>query len=200
MFEINNLKNIKKNNLCLEIINFYKDPDSICNLLNNKKPYIHKWGEKNSLNTIDFLDCRHYFISKNFKKTEKKIYKFLKQNEKNAKGEVITNFTKFSNVKDNFKKNYWWPHTDDSLYNCIIYLNKEPCDGTNIYVQLKDNENNEDTEHSNPWQNKKNYKIIQNIKPEYNKLVIFRACLHHGLAYNENKFNDRFRKNQVIFV
>lgn len=197
MFEINSLDNIKQNNLCLEMTNFYKDPDSICNLLNDKKPHIHKWGEKNSLNTIDFLDCRHEFFSESFRKTEKKIYKFLKENEENAKGKVLTNFTKFFNIKNNFKKNYWWPHTDNSLYNCIIYLNKDPCDGTNIYIQLK---NNEEKEHSKPWQNKKNYKIIQNIKSKYNKLVIFRSCLHHGLAYNNNNFIKKFRKNQVIFI
>ncbi len=41
---------------------------------------------------------------------------------------------------------------------------------------------------------------MQNIKSEYNKLVIFRSNLFHGLAYNEHKFQNIFRKNQVIFI
>lgn len=197
IFEINDLKNLKKNNFCFEMNNFYKNPDAVCNFINQKRPYIHKWGEKNSLNTINFFDCRHEFISNEFKKTEKKIYKFLKQNTKNAKGLVLTNFIKVFKNKNNFKDNFWWPHVDNNLYNCIIYLNKNPCDGTNIYSRVGLNEG---TEHSNPWQNKNKYILLQNIKSSFNKLVIFRSCLYHGMAYNSNKFFKNFRKNQIIFI
>ena len=78
--------------------NFYKNPDEVCNLLNEKRPYIHKWYEKNSLNTIDFIECRHEFLSRDFKKTEKKLYDYLNVDSKNIKGEVITNFIKFINI------------------------------------------------------------------------------------------------------
>ena len=43
----------------------------IRDILNKERPYIHKWEEKNSLNTVDFIDCRHNFISNEFKETEK---------------------------------------------------------------------------------------------------------------------------------
>ncbi len=197
MFEINNLQQLSKNNFCYEMKNFYKNPDEVCDILHKEKPYIHKWEEKNSLNTVDFIDCRHNFISNEFKETEKKIYKFLKKDDQHVQGLVTTNFIKFFNLKDEYKNNFWWPHTDDQSYNCIIYLNKDGCDGTNIYAQLKENQG---TEHSNPWQRKDKYKLMQNIKSEYNKLVIFRSNLFHGLAYNEHKFHDKFRKNQVIFI
>jgi hypothetical protein len=196
IFEINNLNNLKKNNFCLEMTNFYKTPDAVCELLANKSPYVHKWGEKNSLNTIDFFDFRHKFISEDFKKTEIKIYKYLNRNIMNAEGLITTNLIKILK-KNNFKDNYWWPHTDANLYNCIIYLNKKPCDGTNIYLQKQKNKSGE---HYNPWESKNKYLLLQNIKAEYNKLVIFRSSLHHGMAYNSNKFNRTFRKNQVIFV
>lgn len=197
MFEINSLKNIKKNNFIFEMKNFYKNPDAVCDFLNKQNPYVHKWGEKNSLNTINFIDCRHKFINKEFQKTEIKIYKFLNRNIINAKGLVLTNFTKFFKDKNNFRDNYWWPHTDNNLYNCLIYLNKKPCDGTNIYLQIKENQ---EDEHVNPWQKKTNYILLQNIKSEYNKIVIFRSCLHHGMAYDTDKFSNKFRKNQVIFI
>jgi len=197
IFEINDLKNLQKNNFCLEMKNFYKNPDAVCKLLNKKNPVIHKWGEDNSLNTNKFIDCRHIFYSNEFKQTEEKIFKILNINSDNAKGLILTNFIKFINMDNQYKDNYWWPHTDVSQYNCIIYLNKEPCDGTNIYSQIQKNEG---TEHSKPWQSKNKYVLLQNIKAEYNKLVIFKSVLWHGMAYNIDKFNDRFRKNQVIFV
>ncbi len=202
LFEINSLNNLTKNNFCYEMKNFYKNPDKICDLFNKERPYVHKWAEKNSLNTVDFIDCRHAFISEDFKKTEKKIYDFLKIDSSNITGLVGTNFTKFFNIKDSFKNNYWWPHIDSPphSYNCIVYLNKSPCDGTNIYVKLNNDENHEEAEHSNPWQSKNKYALLQNIKAEYNKLVIFRADMYHGLAYNEHRFKNRFRKNQVFFI
>lgn len=197
IFEINDLKNLKKNSFCLEMKNFYKHPDAVCNFLNERNPYIHKWYEKDSLNTVNFIDLRHQFIDENFKKTEKQIYKFLNRNDANAKGLILTNFIKMLNDKNNFKDNYWWPHVDPNLYNCIIYLNKDSCDGTNIYSQIQENKG---TEHSSPWQSKNKYILLQNIKAEYNKLVIFRSNLHHGMAYYNDKFNNVFRKNQVIFI
>jgi hypothetical protein len=196
VFEINKL-NLKQKNFYLEMKNFYKNPDEVCNLLNEKRPYIHKWYEKNSLNTIDFIECRHEFLSKDFKKTEKKLYDYLNVDSKNIKGEVITNFIKFIKDKNKFKDHYWWPHVDTGLYNCIVYLNKEPCDGTNIYAQIVENDG---PEHSHPWQSKNKYGLLQNIEAEYNKLVVFRSSLYHGMAYNNKKFNNRFRKNQVIFM
>ena len=66
IFEINDLKNLQKNNFCLEMKNFYKNPDAVCKLLNKKNPVIHKWGEDNSLNTNKFIDCRHIFYSNEF--------------------------------------------------------------------------------------------------------------------------------------
>ena len=153
MFEINKL-NLKQKNFYLEMKNFYKNPNEVCNFLNKKRPYVHKWYEKNSLNTIDFLECRHEFLSKDFKKTEKKLYDYLNIDTKNIKGLVITNFIKFLNNKNKFKDHYWWPHIDNGLYNCIVYLNKEPCDGTNIYAQIVENDG---PEHSHPWQSKSKY-------------------------------------------
>jgi hypothetical protein len=55
-------------------------------------------------------------------------------------------------------------------------------------------------EHCSPWQSKNKYILLQNIEAEYNKLVIFKSDLYHGMAYNSDKFNDTFRKNQVIFI
>ncbi len=199
VFDINNFNSLKVNQYYLELEDFYKNPDDVYNFFNSFSPTIHKWGEKNSLNTIHFLDCRHKIILEEFKEVEKKLYKLLDRDSSKIEGKLLTNFTKFFNIKNQYEENYWWPHTDNNSYNCIIYLNHTPCDGTNLYEKIFD-ENKETTEHQQPWQSKKNYKLICNIKSKYNKLVVFKSNIYHGLAYNEHKFKNKFRKNQVIFI
>lgn len=197
IFDINNLNLFKLNDYSYQIKDFYKYPDKIESLFNNTAPFVHKWQEKNSLNTTNFIDCRHSFYSKEFQQTEEKIYKILNRNIINAKGLISTNFTKFLNIDDEYKQNYWWPHIDENLFNCIIYFNKDSCDGTNIYNQLKEPQG---SEHSNPWQPKTNYELLFNLESNYNTMVIFKSNIYHGLAYNNHKFKNKFRKNQVIFI
>ena len=60
IFEINNLNNLKQNNFCFEMKNFYKNPNAVCELLNSKSPYIHKWGEKNSPLSAAFKKPRKF--------------------------------------------------------------------------------------------------------------------------------------------
>lgn len=197
IFEINNNKLVKINKYFFIIDNFYKYPDKVNYFFNHNSPYVHKWDEINSNNCKSFLDLRHYFFNSDFLKTEKKIYKLFNKNSNNAQGMLLTNFTKFNNIKEEYYNNYWWPHTDPGSYTIIIYLNKFPCDGTNIYERI---EKNEGTEHSSPWQDKKKFNLVTNIASKYNRLVAFKSSLCHGLAYNNHKFKNSFRKNQVIFI
>jgi len=199
VFEINNFNLLKVNEYFYEMDNFYKNPHEVNSFFDSVAPVIHKWSEKDSLNTHDFLDCQHHVVAEEFKETEKKIYNLFNRDCKNIKGDIITNFTKFQNIKEDYKNNYWWPHQDDNFYNCIIYLNEDPCDGTNIYEKINEHDN-VGTEHSTPWQKKENFKLLCNIKSKFNKLVVFRSNLIHGLAYDNNKFKNKFRKNQVIFI
>ena len=45
-----------------------------------------------------------------------------------------------------------------------------------------------------------NKKICEELKSKFNKLVVFKSNIYHGLAYNEHKIKNKFRKNQVVFV
>ena len=156
---------------------------------------------------IHKCDITHNFVQKfkeNIlkKETDKKILLWyddlLNRDYSKAYKIITTNYIKFYNLKDEYIKNFWWPHTDDHcLYNCIIYFNKSTCDGTNLYEKLLDNEG---SEHTNPWQNKNKYNLLYNIKSAYNRLVIFKANIYHGMAYDNDKFKNNFRKNQIIFI
>jgi hypothetical protein len=196
MFEINELNLTEVHDFVFYMNDFYKNPDEIINSLNLNAPSIHKWNTKNSKNTIDFIDCRHNLQSDDFKKTEIELYKFFKRDPAKAKGQVTTNYLKFIE-KPPYENNYWWPHVDDCLYNCIVYLNKNGCDGTNLYNQYKENIYDE---HVNPWVPKENYELLFNITSKYNRLVVFPSNIYHGLACNNEKFLSKFRKNQIIFI
>ena len=198
IFEINN-SNIITHKYYYQIDNFYKFPEEVEKFFNDSPPYVHKWSTPNSLNTVDFLDISHYILNhEGFIETEKKKYELLNRDHTQAFKAIQTNYMKFINLKDNYKENFWWPHIDEhASYNCLIYLNKTPCDGTNLYEKISDNEG---TEHTKPWQSKNKYNILCNIKSKYNMLTIFRADIYHGMAVDSDKFKKEFRKNQVIFI
>ena len=109
------------------------------------------------------------------------------------RGKVLTNYMKFIDMKDKYKDNYFWPHVDDGAFNCIVYLNKDPCDGTNLYKPLKESKPPE-LQFKDPWVPKENFELRVNIKAEYNKLVIFRSDMPHGAAFESNRFHEEFRK------
>ena len=56
-------------------------------------------------------------------------------------------------------------------------------------------------EHFMPWRPKDRYKILKNIKPKYNRLVLFDGLkFPHGMDIsNDFYFNKKYRKNQVFF-
>tara|TARA_R100001163_G_C4971202_1_gene131043 strand:- start:50 stop:664 length:615 start_codon:yes stop_codon:yes gene_type:complete len=199
IFKINDVTIVKKK-YYYQVDNFYKYPKEVENFFNRFPPFIHKWNTPKSLNTIDFLDCSHKIAgAEDFIEVEKELYKILNRDYSKADQLVLSNYTKFYNLKNKYKKNYWWPHTDeDCFYNCLIYLNKPTCDGTNLYKKINDNEGY--NEHTHPWQSKNKYKLLCNIKSAYNRLVIFKSDIYHGMAHNTDKFINRFRKNQVVFI
>jgi hypothetical protein len=201
MFESNeiNLKCINKKYALFEMENFYKNPIEVLKYTIAHTPYIHKNGEKNSLNGIDFLDLRHAFDSNEFLITEKKLYNYLKipflrnSPDKNIRTNMFQNLK-----KQDYINNYWWPHEDHCTWTGLIYLNPEECDGTNIYERFERNEG--EIEHANPWQNKKKFKLIENFKSKFNKLIVFPGKVTHGMAVNSEKFFNTYRLNQVIFI
>lgn len=201
MFESNeiNLKCINKKYALFEMENFYKDPMEVLNFILKHPPHMHKEGEKNSLNGINFNDLRHIIRSEEFILTEKKLYNYLKiPFLKNIlDNNIFTNL--FKNLKkQDYINNYWWPHEDHCTWTGLIYLNLEECDGTNIYKRLERNEG--EIEHANPWQNKKKFKLIENFKSKFNKLIVFPGEVTHGMAVNSEKFFNTYRLNQVIFI
>jgi len=112
---------------------------------------------------------------------------------------IITNMTRFNkNIFNDYKNSIWWPHIDAG-YNGIVYFN-DTC-GTNLYSFNTTDDVEHFNEHFMPWRPKDRYKILKNIKPKYNRLVLFDGLkFPHGMDIsNDFYFNKKYRKNQVFF-
>ena len=200
MFQINNLDLQQPSEHHYELRNFYKYPDLVTKFLDTNAPFVHGWGEQEgSCNIKTYIDLRHAIPNDEFAEVEFELFKKLDGETKFMRGKVLTNYMKFIDMRDKSKDNYFWPHVDNGRFNCIIYLNKDPCDGTNLYKPLKEPKQPE-LQFKNPWVSKEDFELKVNIKAEYNKLVIFSSDMPHGAAFASNRFHEEFRKNQVIFI
>jgi hypothetical protein len=209
MFEINQnaivQKKIIDDSVIYIIDNFYEDIEKILDFLLILEPEVWKQDQSPSNNLIHFEDKRHALISKHVVK----VYDFLSNlcgqttiNER-IQHSILTNFSRFKKCEFNdYQNNYWWPH-QDSGYTAIIYLNREDLvSGTNLYENL--NPNNEPPnypEHYKPWRSKENYRLIETLKPKFNRMVLFDGFkFFHGMNIcNDDYFNENYRMNQVLF-
>ena len=207
MFELNQniqIEEYKVQNSSIFVIdNFYKNPDKILNLFLSTPTIVHKKNEQKSYNMIFFEDKRHIF------KCEELIYihKFLSNicNQKTFYYDNLgfTNWTRFKKLSFNdYVNNYWWPHLDGG-YNGVVYLNKnDQVSGTNLYEQIYFDEFSKNAEeHYKPWVEKNKYKLIYQIKPKYNRMVLFDGGKFvHGMNIcNDDYFSSTYRINQVFF-
>tara|TARA_Y100000114_G_C11643274_1_gene270379 strand:+ start:47 stop:658 length:612 start_codon:yes stop_codon:yes gene_type:complete len=203
MFEINKL-NFNKVYEGIYVMNsFYKDPHLILDLFDKVSPSPFKWS-LNSKNLINFSDLRHVFRHPDFLQVTQNLKEYFKIDSAKTHHDVVqTNIFKMNCKSFNdYKNNYWMPHDDDIdglKYTFIIYLNKKGCDGTNFY----DTDNfdyHKDSEHAKPWVDKKNFKLLYNVKSQFNMCVAFKTNLLHGMAINSDEFFNDFRINQVTFL
>jgi hypothetical protein len=208
MFEIS--KNISIN---LEIFqgskiytvdNFYQNPDVILKYFLDNVPGLWKNEESPSYNNVYFEDRRHKLKSDEIVK----VYDFLSFlcNQSSLDPDataLLSNASKFKKCQFNdYKNNYWWPHTDVG-YNGIVYFNGgDEISGTNLYENLDpENEPPNCPEHSAPWRSKDAYRLVKTLIPRYNRLVLFDGLkFFHGMNIcNDDYFGENYRFNQVFF-
>jgi hypothetical protein len=208
MFQLNDNLEIKKyyieNSPIFVVDNFYKNPNKILNLFLKIPPKIHKKNSKKSYNMIFFEDKRHIFKCEELIEVNQFLGALCGQKTYYYENMGFTNFTLFKDPQFNdYKNNYWWPHLDGG-YNGVLYLNKndQVC-GTNLYsiVDLQNEPPTNVEEHEQPWRRKEKYKLIHQIKPKYNRMVLFDGLkFTHGMNIcNDHYFHDTYRINQIFF-
>ena len=83
-----------------------------------------------------------------------------------------------------------------------MVLSHDDHNGTNIYdiVNRKELIDRPDDEHRQPWRDMHNYKVMKELIPKYNRMVLFDGTFPHGMNItNDRFFNDDYRLNQVFF-
>ncbi len=178
--------------------NFYSDPDEIVKFFLDQNAPLHK-GAEDGLNGVSFED-RRFTAGTNLSYPAYEFLQNIHGQVPENHGAVSTNQTRFFKQEfNNYKDNYWWPHTDEG-YTAIVYLNKNDyVNGTNLYEQLVAVDQDA-TEHQEPWKPKVYYNCLKHIEPAYNRLVLFNGLCYHGMNIcNDRYFDDEYRLNQVFF-
>jgi len=199
-FNTHNLQKLDVLGTSLYIIDdFYKDPDSVLDIIENQSWTKWKEWDDPSYNGVHFLDHRHDFLD-----DRSKIYNLFFENLTGQKigqpGRIVTNCMRFYDKEFNDYENYYWGPHSDLGYTGLVYLNKFDSEGTNFYRRTKDDP--WDTpEHFEPWRSKDRYQLECMIPAKYNRLVLFDGeCVCHGMAVDSDRFFSTTRINQAIFL
>jgi len=179
----------------ITIENFLKYPECVVEYLNNTSTPLWKINEKNSYNGIFFDDRRHIIKDDSIKD---KLQQFA-CGQKEAYGQIYSNYTLFFNNSFNdYKNNYWWPHRDVG-YTALIYLNHYDGGGTNLY-EMVEKDDIMCNEHEQPWRPRNKYKKLKTLNCGFNKLVMFNANKFlHGMAIEDDVFFNERRINIAVF-
>ena len=202
MFELNRLdfRQINKSLPVYVMNNFYQNPDEILFYFNSTPPHPHKWA-LNTNNLNYFSDLRHNFNHADMKNVTERLISYFNLEGKKPHTKVTTNVFRMNCTKfNNYKDNYWAPHTDDldgEVMTFLIYFNLEGCDGTNFYNAKRKFVGRE---HDSPWCSKNFYDLLLNAPSQYNMCLAFNTNITHGMAINDNTFFNKFRLNQAIFI
>jgi hypothetical protein len=187
------------------IDNFYKKPDTIVKFLEKVPATVHDPERDHrfpSLNGVHFDDRRHMINISEIKEVTSYLSNICQSKVLKNPHLLITNKFRFYPTQFNdYKNNFWHPHTD-SGYTALIYLNKNDNEcGTNLYDEVIPDTLNNYGEHVVPWRPKSKWKIAKTLKPKFNRCVIFDGGLFpHGMHIpNDRYFGDEYRLNQVVF-
>ena len=184
------------------IHDFYKYPEEISEVLEVVKPQYFKSNQNGQYNGVHFHDMRHRIPCSNMGFVAKVLKNLCGQKPFNDK-QILTNCHKFEvNEFNDYKNNYWWPHTDTG-YVALIYFNKDDTEcGTNLYELVDETEievKKKNKEHDVPWRSKEKYKLLKHLPPVYNMCVLFDG-LHfcHGMNIDNERYFKEFRVNQFL--
>jgi len=175
--------------------NFFIEPVKIVEYLKSKPPY-SGWkvvndippGLKNN-NGIEFFDERHWLKGPQVEKIFSHLESFT--GHKSLEGPIIKSniFRMVGKEFNNYKDNFWFPHTDPGL-TAIVFLNeKDGVTGTNLYDQVQKDPLDGISEHVSPWRSRKCFKLKCTIESKFNRAIIFDA---HNILHSMAIFNDDF--------
>ena len=187
------------------IDDFYKHPQLILKLLGTIPAKVHHPGRDlkfESKNGVYFDDKRHTSKFLEMERVTSYLSKICGSTLDQDPKMLFSNKTRFyPNKFNDYKNNFWHPHTDPG-YTALIYLNKGDSEcGTNLYKEVLPDTENQHGEHVVPWRSKSKWEIIKTLEPKFNRCVLFDGSYFpHGMHIpNERYFGNEYRLNQVVF-
>lgn len=205
LFELNDNLNPQFKDNVIIIDDVFKNFEDITNLCYNTPVEPWKFAPS-TRNFKDYYDCRlsiqNYFPLPN--KINKRLYtlksiiSYFFNLETSPNFHKSLDFNYFKHKKLNIPTNYQFqPHTDDSSYNCIFYIDPYENGGTAIYEQS----NIKDNEHINLFYDISNLTIKTLIPSKPNRCAIFQSnLLHGGYIQNHDVYYKDWRINLVNFL
>ena len=195
------------------IDNLYEDPEAIYEWLENQDRPLWKYSEeRQSANTVDYLDCRIIhkigFPTRLYCNQMDMLTNICRKYWWNGdyRWDECYEFNAFKSLKDHGNEIQHYPHIDSALdspdsisvINCIVYMDKVANGGTATY---------EGTWITNEEAVNLLYPVgelfdIKKIIPaKFNRLVMFPGnCLHGGYIDDYSKYmGDSWRYTQVTF-
>lgn len=201
-----------KKNECVVIDNIYKNPLEILSWLKSQDYPLWKYiNNKNTRNTIDYLDCRlnhrwqYNYDDENMVDIENVCKKYFGRERINILNNCFE-FNCFKPLKNTPNTKQHFPHTDDELnipdewamINMITYLDQGGNGGTNIYDY--------DFPHNKEEENlffdlEKKHKIVKSLEYKFNRAVLFRGNKWHGAFIEDyDHYMKNWRYSQVYFI
>jgi hypothetical protein len=186
------------------IDNFYKDYDTIIDLLENCPA--ESWKQTDhSRNFIDYYDCRLLFanwqpnpvlVEKRLGWISQFVCQLLNLNSINI--EQSFQFNMFKHIKKGVSvSKQHHPHYDNGMINVLVYLDRQSNGGTALYEDYLI----ENREATNLIVDISKFKVKEIIPAKPNRCVIFDGRILHGAYIEDNSvYEDNWRITQATIL
>tara|TARA_R100001510_G_scaffold36725_1_gene33167 strand:- start:3066 stop:3725 length:660 start_codon:yes stop_codon:yes gene_type:complete len=198
-----------------QIDNFYDNAGFIMDMILSGPP--NQVITEHPKHGDEFFDLRHHREEPTLKKYTDQVVELLDDTnfyvyKENGVDVLDTNFMRWKKSDfNNYQDNYWFPHLDAG-WVCIIYLNEDETNGTNIYedkngsIYKYGGRKTEEDRH--PWKPKTDFEIVNYLTPKFNRGFLFDASkIPHGAAVDDETYfyyegqnkSTKHRLNQALF-
>ena len=204
MFDLNENLEIQQetfqDTVIYTIDNFFKNPHKILNFMKSA-PHTEWRGFDTPLhNGTYYKYVKIFHFSKEIEPIINLMMPLFGKGEIQHKGFVLSDFYLRDPLKNDYQKNYFWPHKDFG-FTGVVFLNDYEGPGTNLYheknIIIRDPTIVPNS--LNPWQSKDDYTLEKVLMSKFNRCIFFDAFkFWHNISVDDDAWFKEHRYNVVI--